>query len=110
MPIRNCLFDGIYARVPIRISNPITKKFVFSHAILDSGADRCAIPIDIAIKLGYELPEKEKGSVFTGLGDTAVYCLNTTLEIFHPNKRPLTIIFIIEHLFGLPPGSTGGFY
>ena len=89
MPIRDCPFssfkDGIYHPIlPIRIINPQTGKSHKTFGVIDTGADECAIPANLAPLLGHNLQAGQTKQIRTGNGITAAYSHMTKFEIFHP--------------------------
>ena len=89
MPIENFPFSangGGIARpyLPVLIINPHMGKRVSTFALIDTGADECAIPAGYAFILGHDLVKGREKIIGTGNGYTAAYTHTTTMEIFHP--------------------------
>ena len=61
MPIRDypftCIGKGAPPRpmLPIEIINPATNQSVYTLGLIDTGADECALPADLAGVLGHTL-------------------------------------------------------
>lgn len=97
MPLKDCQFikispDDIFRpALPIRIINPHTNKSFFSYGIIDTGADECAIPAEIASILGHKLDAGIKKDISTGNGITAAYSHTTKFEVFHSNTLDLAL-------------------
>ncbi len=93
MPLRDCPFldcGGQYRAVlPIRIINPHTGKHLNTLGIIDTGADECAIPAQMAPILGHNLQAGITKTISTGNGRTAAYSHTTRFEIFHPGTGQL---------------------
>ncbi len=65
MLIRDCPFtqcDGNISRpfLPVRIINPKTRKGLLTLGLIDTGADECSIPGDLAKVLEYDLATGKK--------------------------------------------------
>lgn len=89
MPIRDCPFTDCGNEVhrpilPIRIINPHTKKGFRTFGLIDTGADDCAVPAELAPLLGHNLQAGLTKTISTGNGDTLAYAHTTRFEIYHP--------------------------
>jgi predicted aspartyl protease len=79
MPIRNYPFSvirlGDIARpfLPVTIVNPETHKEIRVYALIDTGADECAIPASFAPLLGHNLRAGQLKRISTGNGITIAY-------------------------------------
>lgn len=93
MPLRDCPFldfGGLYRAVlPVRIINPHNGKHINTIGIIDTGADECAIPAQMALILGHNLQAGVTKAVNTGNGPTAAYSHTTKFDIFHPGTGQL---------------------
>jgi len=67
--------------VPVKISNPETMQNIEVFALVDSGADECALPASFASILGHNLEKGEIRQVNTGNGVTTVYSHKTQIEM-----------------------------
>lgn len=68
-------------RLWIRITNPDTNSALEWPAIIDTGADACACPVQVASQLGYDLMSVKSEKVNTAKGKTNVYPHKSKLEI-----------------------------
>ena len=67
--------------LPVTIVNPHTNKKVHVLALIDTGADECAIPANYASILGHNLMMGQTKEVKTGNGLTTAYAHTTTIEV-----------------------------
>ena len=87
MPIRNYPFciarPGDIARpyLPVTIINPTIKKHLKVFALIDTGADECALPASFAKPLGHNLQAGQQRKISTGNGITIAYSHTTRIEI-----------------------------
>jgi predicted aspartyl protease len=92
-------FPGEIARpyVPVKISNPATLKSVDIYALVDTGADECALPASFAQLLEHNLENGNLKEIRTGNGITKAYGHTTVIEMldFSTGK---TIIDYMPHL------------
>lgn len=111
MPIRNCPFRKIDSFsiprpiLPIRIINPENKKSIRTWGIIDTGADDCAIPADIAEILGHDLDKGKSKPIETACGNSIAFSHTTTIEVFHPEEKILVYKFenvLVDFMEGLP--------
>lgn len=91
MPIRDCPFtqcDGNIFRpfLPVRIINSKTRKGLLTLGLIDTGADECSIPGDLAKVLEYDLATGKKKEIFTGGGKIVALSHLTRFEILHPES------------------------
>ncbi|OGQ57512.1 MAG: hypothetical protein A3J24_06900 [Deltaproteobacteria bacterium RIFCSPLOWO2_02_FULL_53_8] len=89
MPIRNCPFtrsiNGVYRPIlGLRIINPHTGRHFQTIGIIDTGADECAVPADLAPLLDHNLEKGLSKKISTGNGDNVAYSHITKFELFHP--------------------------
>lgn len=77
--------DNIYRPyLKIRIINSHTGNELRTYGIVDTGADKCAIPASFAPIQGHDLQAGSTKQVMTGNGSTIAYSHTTQFEIFHP--------------------------
>lgn len=87
MPIRNYPFSiagqANIAKpyLPVTIINPENGKRQKVYAIIDTGADECALPASYAAILGHNLQAGQDRQVNTCNGPTTVYSHTTSIEI-----------------------------
>lgn len=65
----------------IRVTNPHTNTKVVIQAIVDTGADSCAFPVDIAEQLGHNLESVPAKLVFTASGPTEAFAHTSRVDI-----------------------------
>jgi len=78
------------AYVPVRIANPHTRQSVIAYALVDTGADACLFPADLAVALGHDLKGAGvKASITSGIEQTEVPTYKHTfrLELLSPDLR-----------------------
>ena len=89
MPIKNYPFlragDIFRPYLPIQIINPETNKSFKTYGLIDTGADECAVPANIAGIVGHNLQAGSTKQIGTGNGTTAAYSHTTKIDIFHIN-------------------------
>ena len=100
MPITDCPFFSISTghpsrpMLPIEVINPATKKNIFLYGLIDTGADRCALPAELADVLGHSLLAGQVVNIDTGNGMTKAYSHTTRINIFslpNPSEPVYTI-------------------
>ncbi|MFC1482902.1 retropepsin-like aspartic protease [Candidatus Margulisiibacteriota bacterium] len=100
MPVNNLPFTKIrneeIARpyLPVTILNPTTKKKVNIYALIDTGADECALPASFASILGHNLQAGHLKKVGTGNGITIAYGHLTKIIIAGFTTQDVIIDFI----------------
>ncbi len=88
MPISNfpftCLQQGTIPRpmLPVCIVNPHTGKGFRTWALVDTGADECALPAMYAQTLGHTLDAGSTKQISTGNGETVAYAHTTRVDIY----------------------------
>ena len=65
----------------IRVANPHTNTKVVIQALVDTGADSCAFPADIAGQLGHHLESVPAKPVFTASGQTEAFAHTSRVDI-----------------------------
>ncbi len=86
-PVDGCLRPMLWVRVTnphTHIQNPPVL------AIVDTGADECALPAEIAFRLGHTLDAVPRKEVMTAGGKTWAYSHTSTIEVLDrlPDGRP----------------------
>lgn len=108
MPIRNIplLGNGDFKRpcLPIKIINPHTAQSLKTIALVDTGADECAIPARIAPLLGHNLSLGSPNHSSTAGGVVNSYSHTTRIEIYNFEDILLHTIndIPIDYMEGLP--------
>jgi len=99
MPITSYPFSAVIpgqmARpmLPIEIHNPHTGLSTRTWALIDTGADDCAMPAQYAAILGHDLLKGAVKKIGTGNGETNAYAHTTKIDIFGAgNGAPLYTI------------------
>lgn len=99
MPINDCPFLSLGGvrrpYLPINIINPHTGKNCRTIGLIDTGADECAIPAQVAVLLGHDLQAVKPKTILTGNSDTEVYPHTTKFEIYHP-LPPSKLLYTIS--------------
>jgi hypothetical protein len=90
MPIHDCPLtrndgDSLVAYLPITIVNPHTGKSYRTHGIIDTGADECAIPAEVAKILGHKLRSGIKTEVIGLEGPATGWSHTTIILVHHPH-------------------------
>jgi hypothetical protein len=68
--------------VPVRISNPRKRASLVTYALIDTGADACLFPADLAVELGHDLKGRGvKASVTSGIEQTRVATYKHTVRL-----------------------------
>ena len=65
----------------IRVTNPATKQAIIALAIVDTGADECVFPVEIAERLGHKLKSVPAKPIQTASGTTYAYSHTSLVEI-----------------------------
>jgi predicted aspartyl protease len=87
MPVREYPFSvlrpGDVARplLPVVIANPDTGRELRVYALIDTGADECALPASFAPVLGHDLQAGQSRRISTGNGITIAYSHRTCISI-----------------------------
>lgn len=86
MPIKDYRFTSL-PNAParpmlwVKVVNPDTNLAIIALAIVDTGADDCAFPADVATKLGHKLKSGATKKTNTAGGQTKVYAHTTRVDI-----------------------------
>jgi len=100
MPIRNYPFSvirpGDIARpfLPVTIVNPETHKEIRVYALIDTGADECAIPASFAPILAHNLQAGQLKRISTGNGITIAYSHTTRIIIEEFSTQDVLVDFM----------------
>lgn len=66
--------------LPITIKNPHTNKIIKTYGLIDTGADECAIPAQLAPLIGHNLQAGTQKVINTGNGPTIAYVHTMCIE------------------------------
>ena len=100
MPIRDYPFSilrpGDVARpyLPVTVINPATDKHIKMFALIDTGADECALPASFAAMLGHNLQAGSPKKISTGNGITTAYGHSTRIKIEGFSTQDVVIDFM----------------
>lgn len=100
MPIRNYPFSttrpGDVPRpyLPVTLINPDTEKHLKVMALIDTGADECALPASFAPILGHDLQAGVERRINTGNGVTIAYAHTLRIKIKGFTTRDVMIDFM----------------
>jgi predicted aspartyl protease len=100
MPIRNFPFTttrpGDIPRpyLPVTLTNPDTRKHLKIMALIDTGADECALPASFAPIMGHQLQEGQEKRINTGNGVTVAYAHKLRIEIKGFSTQDVLIDFM----------------
>jgi predicted aspartyl protease len=72
------------ASLPIKIVNPETGAEYSTHGLIDTGADECAVPADLAEILGHNLTAGSSKTINTAGGTATAFKHLTGIRIYHP--------------------------
>ena len=94
MPIKDYPFTRITAdhsrpMLWVRVTNPATSLAVETLALVDTGADDCVFPAEIAEVLGHKLTSVPAKQMITASGTTIAYPHTSKIEVLEmlPNGR-----------------------
>jgi len=83
----------------LRIGNPQARLYVNTMALIDTGADACAVPAPLAASLGHDLETGPAKRVGTASGVAKAYSHRCKAEVFDTNAlqagRP-TVVYVTE--------------
>ncbi|HYA91592.1 MAG TPA: retroviral-like aspartic protease family protein [Thermodesulfobacteriota bacterium] len=100
MPIKNYPFSVIRLGdiprpfLPITIVNPQTRREVRVYALIDTGADECAIPASFAPLLGHNLQAGQLKRISTGNGITTAYSHTTRIIVEEFSTQDVLVDFM----------------
>ncbi|MCL5422037.1 MAG: retroviral-like aspartic protease family protein [Nitrospirae bacterium] len=80
--------------LPVTVINPDTDKRVKMFALIDTGADECALPASFAAMLGHNLQEGAPKKISTGNGITTAYGHTTRIKIEGFTTQDVVIDFM----------------
>ena len=80
--------------LPITIVNPENNKEIAVYALIDTGADECALPASFASPLGHNLQCGLQKMVGTGNGETVVYTHTVRIKVFDFSTENVLIDFM----------------
>jgi len=87
MPVKNFPFlplDGILRPLlPIVILNPHTGKSFKTYGFIDTGADSCTLPADLAGILGHDLKKGKQSTAETVGGEAITWLHTTTIQMLN---------------------------
>ncbi len=73
--------DPLRPWLPVTVVNPATQQAVSAYALIDTGADACALPAYLAPMLGFRLRSGKPKRISTGNGDTTAYSHVVRVEL-----------------------------
>ena len=80
--------------LPITIINPENKKELNVYALIDTGADECALPASFASPLGHNLQSGQQKKINTGNGITIAYSHTVYIKTFKFSTKNVLIDFM----------------
>lgn len=80
--------------LPITIINPENQKIINVYALIDTGADECALPASFAVPLGHNLQSGLQKKINTGNGITTAYSHTVCIKIFGFSTENVLIDFM----------------
>ncbi|MFH1561831.1 MAG: retroviral-like aspartic protease family protein [Nitrospirota bacterium] len=86
--------DIVRTYLPITIVNPENYKEITVYALIDTGADECALPASFASLLGHNLQCGHQKTVGTGNGETVVYTHTVCIKVFDFSTENVLIDFL----------------
>ncbi|MCX6841518.1 MAG: hypothetical protein NTX53_04435 [candidate division WOR-3 bacterium] len=91
--------DPLRPWLPVSVANPNTGQKVSAYALIDTGADACALPAYLAPMLGLRLKSGGAKRISTGGGDTTAYSHRVSLEL--PEDGYATGDIAVDFMTGL---------
>ena len=85
--------------LPIVVVNPDSGYWLNAYALIDTGADDCALPAHLAPMLGYRLRTGRARQISTGSGAATAYAHKIRIEI--PDQDFASPTFPIDFMPGL---------
>jgi len=73
--------DPLRPWLPVTITNPLTGQEVSAYALIDTGADACALPAYLSPMLGLRLKTGRPKRIGTGNGDATAYSHLVRLDL-----------------------------
>ena len=91
--------DPLRPWLPIMVVNPDTGNWLNVYALIDTGADDCALPAHLALMLGYALLTGKSRRISTGAGIAIARSHRVRIEV--PEYRFASGDFLIDFMPGL---------
>ena len=91
--------DPLRPWLPIMVVNPDSGNWLNAYALIDTGADDCALPAHLAPMLGYSLRTGKSRKISTGGGIAIARSHKVRIEI--PEYRFASGDFLIDFMPGL---------
>jgi len=80
--------------LPITIINPENRKEINIYALVDTGADECALPASFASPLGHNLQSGQQKKINTGNGITIAYSHTVCIKTYEFSTENVLIDFM----------------
>lgn len=80
--------------LPITVINPENQKEINVYALIDSGADECALPASFTLPLGHDLQTGPQKRISTGNGITIAYSHTVCIKVFDFSTENVIIDFM----------------
>lgn len=80
--------------LPVTIINPENRKEINVYALVDTGADECALPDSFASPLGHNLQSGREKRINTGNGITIAYSHTVIIKVFNFSTENVLIDFM----------------
>jgi predicted aspartyl protease len=80
--------------LPVTIENPATGKKIWTLALIDTGADECALPISLAGRLGHTLERGAAKTVATAGGEITAHSHTAKITVEGLVALEATVDFI----------------
>jgi len=90
--------------LPVRIINPDTGLFLALWGMIDTGADECSIPADLAQILGHNLSAGVAKQINTAGGVSTAYAHTTCIEVLSINDHSQVVYSIPDTPIDFCPG------
>lgn len=80
--------------LPVTIINPENQKEINVYALVDTGADECALPASFASPLGHNLQSGQQKKINTGNGITIAYSHTVIVNAFNFSTENVLVDFM----------------
>jgi clan AA aspartic protease len=80
--------------LPVTIINPENQKEINVYALVDTGADECALPASFASLLGHNLQSGQQKKINTGNGITIAYSHTVIVNAFNFSTENVLVDFM----------------
>jgi clan AA aspartic protease len=80
--------------LPVTIINPENQKEINVYALVDTGADECALPASFASPLGHNLQSGQQKKINTGNGITIAYSQTVIVNAFNFSTENVLVDFM----------------